>query len=130
MEVCLNGAQVVVAKPPVRESSTEGIYFFVWLDFRWIGSKPCSTQVYPEDMNFIKSQSMWVAVFVFPLCGCMCVSVCVCLCHRVCIQMQVEFEWTRENHANSLSYTNKKVDMFMQGAICGRQGLGMRREVD
>lgn len=67
---------MVAAKPPVRESSTEGIYFFVWLDFRWIGSKPCSTQVYPEDMKFIKSQLMWVAVFVFFFC----VGACVCLC--------------------------------------------------
>ncbi len=77
LEVCLNGAQLVVAKPLVRESSTEGIYFFVWLDFRWIGSKPCSMQVYPEDMRFIKSLLMWVAVFGFPMCGCMCVSVSV-----------------------------------------------------
>lgn len=68
LDVYLNGAQLVAAKPLVRESSTEGIHFFVWLDFRWIGSKPCSTQVYPEDMRFINSQLMWVAVFGFPLC--------------------------------------------------------------
>lgn len=74
---------MVVAKPPVRESSTEGIYFFVWLDFRWIGGKPRSTQVYPEDMRFLKSQLMWVAVFGFPLCGCAC----------ACTQAQVECEW-------------------------------------
>lgn len=78
LEVCLNGAQVVVAKPPVKESSTEGIYFFVWLDFKWIDIKPHSTQVYLEDMRFIKSQLMWVAVFELPLlCGSMRVSVCV-----------------------------------------------------
>lgn len=69
----------MVAKPPVRESSTEGIFFLVWLDFRWIGSKPCSAQVYPEDMRFINSQLLWVAVFGFPLCGCKCVCQCVCV---------------------------------------------------
>lgn len=93
MEVCLNGAQLVVAKPLVRESSTEGIYFFVWLDFRWIGSKPCSMQVYPEDMRFNKVPvdmgcCVWVSsVWVM----------CVCMC--VCAQMQVEFEWSKQGES-------------------------------
>lgn len=69
LAVCLNEAQLVAAKPLVRESSTEGIHFFVWLDIRWIDSKPCGMQVYPEDMRFINSQLMWVSVFGFPLCG-------------------------------------------------------------
>lgn len=46
----------MLAKPLVRVSSTEGIYIFVWMDFRWIGSKPCGMLVYPEDMKFINSQ--------------------------------------------------------------------------
>lgn len=42
----------MVAKPPVSESSTEGIRSFVWLDFRWIAAKPCKASAYPEDMRF------------------------------------------------------------------------------
>lgn len=42
------------------------------------------------------------------------------MCQCVCIQMQVKFVWGDQgNHANSLSYITKKVDMFMPGAICG-----------
>lgn len=69
-----------------------------------------STQVYPEDMRFIKSQLMWVAVFGFRPCGCICVSVCA----RTQMQGRIMLI--------SLSYTNKKVDMH--GVICGRRGLG------
>lgn len=42
--------------------------------------------------------------------------------------MQVEFEWSKQEggkkHANSLFYTNNKVDMFMHGVICGRRWFG------
>lgn len=58
----------MAAKPLVRVSSTEGMHFFVWLDIRWIGSKPCSAQVYLENIRFINSQLMCVTVFGFSLC--------------------------------------------------------------
>lgn len=111
---------MVVAKPPVREISAEGIYFFVWLDFRWIGSKPCSVQVYPEDMRLIKSQLMWVAVLGF-LCVGACVHRCVCACVCVSTSNTLNLNGAAEkNHHNFLWYTNKKVDVFQQGVICGR----------
>lgn len=58
LAVYLNGARLVVANPLVRETSTAGIHFFVWLDFRWIDAKPCSMQEYLEDMRLTKSQLM------------------------------------------------------------------------
>lgn len=80
----LNEAQLVVAKLLVRARHTKGIYSFVWLDFRWIYGKPCSAQVYSEDMRFIKSCLMCVAaVEPLLLCGSMHVSC-------TCIQMQLK----------------------------------------
>lgn len=53
-----------------RARHKEGIYSFIWLDFRWIYGKPYSVQVYPEDMTFIKSRLMCVELLL--LCGSMC----------------------------------------------------------
>lgn len=68
----------MAAKLLLRERSAGGIYFFVWLDFRWIGSKPCNVWLYPEDMRFIKSQLMQ-AWFLGIFCALVCVYVFMCV---------------------------------------------------
>lgn len=80
-----NEAQLVAVKLLVTARCTEGIYSFVWSDLRWIYGKPCSAQVYPEDMRFIKSCLMCVAaVELLFLCGSMHVS---CTCIQMYVQL-------------------------------------------
>lgn len=50
------------------------------------------------------------------------VHVCVSECAHKC-RLNLNGA-SKENHANTPLYINKEVGMFMQGAICGRQGLG------
>lgn len=104
----------MAAKPLVREIPTEGIHFFVWLDIRWIGSKPCGMEVYPEDMRFINSQLMCL--------GFLCMgNVSTQKCR---MNLNGANRGDEKNHANSLFCTNTRVDVFMHGVICGRQWLG------